>query len=143
MGLKTHSKMCMVVRSDGGRLKRYVHMGTGNYNPKTARSYEDFGLLTTDPEIGEDVASLFNYLSGYAVQTEYKRLIVAPRSMRAQLVERIEREIAHKRAGHEARIRIKCNAIVDETCIDALYRASQAGVHIDLWYGSVKQTARW
>ena len=132
VGLKTHAKLCMVVRSDGGRLRRYVHIGTGNYNPKTARSYEDFGLLTTDKEIGEDVASLFNHLSGYAIQADYKRLMVAPKSLRTQLIERINREIAHKSAGRPSGIRIKVNGIVDEACIDALYRASQAGVSVEV-----------
>ena len=132
VGLKTHAKLCMVVRSDGGRLNRYVHIGTGNYNPKTARSYEDYGLLTTDPQIGEDVASLFNYLSGYAVQGDYERLLLAPRGLREGLIERINREAAHARAGRPARIRFKCNAIVDEAVIDALYAASQAGVRIEM-----------
>ncbi|CAB4335366.1 MAG: RNA degradosome polyphosphate kinase [Actinobacteria bacterium] len=132
VGLKTHAKLCMVVRSDAGRLRRYVHIGTGNYNPKTARSYEDYGLLTTNPLIGEEVASLFNYLSGYAVQSEYERLIVAPKSMRHDLVDCINREIGHAQAGRDARIRLKCNALVDETIMDALYRASQAGVKVDL-----------
>lgn len=132
VGLKTHSKLCMVVRSDGGRLRRYVHIGTGNYNPKTARGYEDFGLLTTNSEIGDDVASLFNHLSGYAVQGEYKRLIVAPKAMRSEIIKRIDKEAANARAGIPARIRIKTNAIVDESVIDALYRASQAGVPINL-----------
>jgi polyphosphate kinase len=132
VGLKTHSKLCMVVRSDGGRLRRYVHIGSGNYNPKTARGYEDYGLLTTNPEIGEDVASLFNHLSGYAVQGEYKRLIVAPKAMRSEIIQRIKNETANALAGKPAAIRIKLNAIVDEKIIDALYNASQAGVPIDI-----------
>lgn len=132
VGLKTHAKLCMVVRSDGGRLRRYVHIGTGNYNPKTARGYEDYGLLTTNPEIGDDVSSLFNHLSGYAVQGEYKRLIVAPKAMRSEIIKRIDAEAARARAGEPASIRIKSNAIVDESTIDALYRASQAGVPIDI-----------
>ena len=133
VGLKTHAKLCLVVRNDGGKLNRYVHIGTGNYNPRTARHYEDYGLLTTDPKIGEDVASLFNHLSGYGVQGEYHRLIVAPKGLRTGLVFRIEREIEHVRNGHEGHIRFKCNAIVDETIIDALYRASQAGVKVDIF----------
>ena len=132
VGLKTHAKLCLVVRNDGGKLNRYVHIGTGNYNPKTARHYEDYGLLTTDPKIGEDVASLFNHLSGYGVQGEYNRLIVAPKGLRTGLVSRIEREIEHVRHGKEGHIRFKCNSIVDETIIDALYRASQAGVKVDI-----------
>ena len=132
VGLKTHAKLSMVVRSDAGRLRRYVHIGTGNYNPKTARAYEDYGLLTTDPEIGEDVASLFNHLSGYSVQGDYQRLIVAPKEMRGELIAKIEREIENVRNGHAGFIRMKSNALVDETIIDSLYRASQAGVKIQL-----------
>ena len=132
VGLKTHAKLSMVVRSDGGRLRRYVHIGTGNYNPKTARAYEDYGLLTTDPAIGEDVASLFNHLSGYSVQGDYQRLIVAPKEMRGELVAKVEREIEHARNGQVGFIRMKSNALVDETVIDSLYRASQAGVKVQL-----------
>ena len=132
VGLKTHAKLCMVVRSDAGRLNRYVHIGTGNYNPKTARGYEDFGLLTMDSEIGDDVASLFNHLSGYGIPNDYKRLIVAPRALRSELIARIDREAEHARKGKGGYIRFKCNALVDEACIDALYRASQAGVRIDV-----------
>ena len=133
VGLKTHCKLSMVVRDDGDRLRRYLHIGTGNYHPKTARLYEDVGLLTTDEEVGEDVARLFNVLSGYSMETEYQRLLVAPHSVRSGLVERIEREVANHRAGLSARVRIKCNSIVDEATIDALYRASQAGVPVDVW----------
>lgn len=133
VGLKTHAKLSMVVRSDGGRLRRYVHIGTGNYNPKTARGYEDYGLLTTDPAIGEDVASLFNHLSGYSVQGDYQRLIVAPKEMRTELVAKIDRERERALSGEGGFIRIKSNAIVDETIIDALYRASQAGVTVQLF----------
>ncbi len=132
VGLKTHCKLSMVVRDEGDSLKRYCHIGTGNYHPKTARLYEDLGLLTCDEEVGEDVANLFNRLSGYSMNTEYSRLLVAPHSVRLGLVERIEREVEHHLAGREARIRFKCNSIVDEKVIDALYRASQAGVPIDL-----------
>jgi polyphosphate kinase len=132
VGLKTHAKLCLVVRNDGGKLNRYVHIGTGNYNPKTARHYEDYGLLTTDPKIGDDVASLFNHLSGYGVQGEYNRLIVAPKGLRTGLVSRIEREVEYVKNGKAGHIRFKCNSIVDETIIDALYRASQAGVRIDI-----------
>jgi polyphosphate kinase len=132
VGLKTHAKLCMVVRNDGGKLNRYVHIGTGNYNPRTARLYEDYGLLTSDPKIGEDVASLFNHLSGYGVQGEYNRLIVAPKGLRSGLIARIDREIAFANEGKDAHIRFKCNSIVDESIIDALYRASQAGVKVDI-----------
>jgi polyphosphate kinase len=132
VGLKTHAKLCLVVRNDGGKLNRYVHIGTGNYNPKTARVYEDYGLLTTDPKICEDVASLFNLLSGYGVQSNYKRLIVAPKELRNTLVEKIDRETANAWIGLTAGIRIKCNSIVDETIIDALYRASCAGVKVEI-----------
>jgi polyphosphate kinase len=132
VGLKTHCKLSMVVRDDGDVLRRYVHFGTGNYHPKTARLYEDFGLLTTDPQVTADVATLFNVLSGYAIGAEYNRLLVAPASVRPGLIEKIEREITNKLAGRPARIRFKCNALVDESIIDALYRASQAGVEVEL-----------
>ena len=133
VGLKTHCKLSMVVRDDGDQLRRYVHFGTGNYHPKTARLYEDFGLLTTDPGLGEDVSRLFNVLSGYSNNTEYSRLLVAPHSIRSGLVERIEAEIENHRDGLTAGIRIKCNSIVDEQIIDALYRAARAGVPVDVW----------
>jgi polyphosphate kinase len=133
VGLKTHSKLSMVVRNDGDQLRRYCHIGTGNYHPKTARLYEDFGLLTCDPVVGDDVANLFNVLSGYSMNTDYGRLLVAPHSIRLGLVERINREIEHQRAGRPAEIRFKCNSLVDEGVIDALYRASQAGVPVLVW----------
>jgi polyphosphate kinase len=133
VGLKTHCKLSMVVRDDGDRLRRYIHLGTGNYHPKTARLYEDVGLLTTDEEVGDDVARLFNVLSGYSMETEYNRLLVAPHSVRSGLIERIEREVDNHRNGLPARVRIKCNSIVDEDTIDSLYRASQAGVPVDVW----------
>jgi polyphosphate kinase len=133
VGLKTHSKLSLVVRDDGDQLRRYCHIGTGNYHPKTARLYEDFGLFTCDPQVGDDVLDLFNVLSGYSMNTEYHRLMVAPHSIRSGLVERIDREIEHHRAGRPARIRFKCNSIVDEQIIDALYRASQAGVPVRVW----------
>ena len=133
VGLKTHSKLSMVVRNDGDQLRRYCHIGTGNYHPKTARLYEDFGLLTCNPDVGEDVSNLFNVLSGYSLNTEYDRFLVAPHSVRSGLIVRIEREIEHHRAGRPSGIRFKCNALVDEEIIDALYRASQAGVPIDIW----------
>jgi polyphosphate kinase len=133
VGLKTHAKLALVVRQEGDQLRRYCHIGTGNYNPRTARIYEDLGLLTADPVVAEDVGNLFNALSGYARGTSYRRLLVAPQSVRIGIVERIEAEIAHHLAGRRARIQIKCNSLVDETVIDALYRASMAGVPIDVW----------
>lgn len=132
VGLKTHSKLSMVVRNDGDQLRRYCHLGTGNYHPKTARLYEDFGLITCNPDVGEDVSNLFNVLSGYSMNTDYSRLLVAPHSVRNGLIERIDREIAHHQAGRPSGIRFKCNSIVDEQIIDALYRASQAGVRIEI-----------
>jgi polyphosphate kinase len=133
VGLKTHAKLSMVVRNDGDQLRRYCHVGTGNYHPKTARLYEDFGLLTCDAAVGEDVSNLFNVLSGYSMNTEYQRFLVAPHSIRSGLVERIDREVAHHLDGRPARIRFKCNSIVDEELIDALYRASRAGVPVEVW----------
>jgi len=133
VGLKTHSKLSMVVRNDGDQLRRYCHLGTGNYHPKTARLYEDFGLITCDKAVGEDVANLFNVLSGYSLNTDYTRLLVAPHSVRNGLIERIDREIANKAQGLPSGIRFKCNALVDEGIIEALYRASQAGVPVQIW----------
>ena len=133
VGLKTHSKASMVVRNEGEQLRRYCHLGTGNYHPKTARLYEDMGLITCSPEVGEDVSNLFNVLSGYSMNTNYTRLLVAPHSVRTGLIERIDREIANSNAGLPSGIRIKCNALVDEIVIDALYRASQAGVSVDVF----------
>ncbi|MDD2857809.1 MAG: RNA degradosome polyphosphate kinase [Candidatus Nanopelagicales bacterium] len=133
VGLKTHSKASMVVRNDGDQLRRYCHLGTGNYHPKTARLYEDMGLLTCSPEVGEDVSNLFNVLSGYSMNTDYARLLVAPHSVRSGLVERIDREIEHHLAGLPSGIRFKCNALVDEQVIDALYRASSVGVPVDVF----------
>lgn len=133
VGLKTHSKLSMVVRNDGDQLRRYCHIGTGNYHPKTARLYEDFGLLTCNPDVGEDVSNLFNVLSGYSMNTDYKRLLVAPHSVRHGLITRIEREIEHHREGRPAGIRFKCNSIVDEAIIDSLYRASSQGVPVEIF----------
>jgi polyphosphate kinase len=132
VGLKTHAKLSLVVRQESSGLVRYCHVGTGNYNPKTARLYEDMGLLTCDPAVGDDLSRLFNQLSGYAPKTAYRRLLVAPRSLRSGLIDRIEREIANAGAGLPAGIRFKLNSIVDEALIDALYRASQAGVPVDI-----------
>jgi polyphosphate kinase len=133
LGLKTHCKLCLVVREERDGLRRYAHIGTGNYHPKTARLYEDLGLLTSDPVVAEDVNHLFNALSGYSNRTEYGRLLVAPHSIRKGLVERIDREIENHMAGREAWVRFKLNSLVDEKTIDALYRASQAGVPVDVW----------
>jgi polyphosphate kinase len=133
IGLKTHCKLSLVVRDEPDGLRRYVHIGTGNYHPKTARLYEDLGLLTSDRVVTEDVANLFNHLSGFARSSGYRRILVAPQSVRRGLLERIEREVQHHLAGRPARVRIKVNSLVDEAVSDALYRASQAGVPVDLW----------
>jgi polyphosphate kinase len=132
VGLKTHCKLAMVVRDEPEGIRRYTHIGTGNYNSKTARLYEDLGLITTNELIGEDVAHLFNNLSGFSRNPTYERLLVAPDSVRTGLVDRIHREIDHHRNGRPARIRLKANSVVDEACIDALYLASQAGVPVDM-----------
>ncbi|WP_435132614.1 RNA degradosome polyphosphate kinase [Actinacidiphila sp. bgisy144] len=133
VGLKTHCKLSLVVRQEGDTLRRYSHVGTGNYHPKTARLYEDLGLLTADPKVGADLSHLFNRLSGYSRRETYNRLLVAPRSLRDGLIQRILAEIGHHRAGRPASVRIKVNSIVDEVVVDALYRASQAGVPVDIW----------
>ena len=133
LGLKTHCKLSLVVREEPTGLRRYVHIGTGNYNPKTARLYEDMGLLTSNPVITEDVAKLFNHLSGMSQETRYRRLLVAPHSTRKGIIAAIEREISNHRAGKPSGVKIKVNSIVDEAITDALYRASQAGVKVDLW----------
>src|SRR5690606_34241232 len=132
VGLKTHCKLSLVVRNEKDGLRRYCHVGTGNYNPKTARRYEDLGLLTCDPDVGQDLTRLFNQLSGYAPKSKFHRLLVAPRDVRSGLIERIERERAAHLSGRPAWIRFKVNAVVDETTIDALYEASRAGVPVDL-----------
>jgi polyphosphate kinase len=133
VGLKTHCKLSLVVRQEGEILRRYAHVGTGNYHPKTARLYEDLGLLTADQQVGADLSDLFNRLSGYSRRDSYRRLLVAPRSLRDGLITRIQQEITHHRAGRPAFVRIKVNSIVDEALIDALYRASRAGVPVDIW----------
>lgn len=135
IGLKTHCKLAMVVRDEGaygGGIRRYTHIGTGNYNPKTSRSYEDLGLITTNEAIGEDVARLFNNLSGWAWDTQYEELLVAPDTVRSGLIARIHAEIANHRAGLPARIRLKANSLVDEAIVDGLYLASQAGVPVQV-----------
>ena len=132
VGLKTHCKLSLVIRQEGNQLRRYCHIGTGNYNPKTARYYEDYGLLTARETVGEDLTRLFNQLSGYAPDATFKSLLVSPGSVRQGLVERIEREIANREAGKEAKIQIKVNSLVDEQIIDSLYRAGQAGVPVEI-----------
>ncbi len=137
VGLKTHAKLCLVVRQEAESLVRYCHIGTGNYNPKTARIYEDLGVLTCDPQVGEDLTRLFNQLSGIAPRSRFKRLLVAPRTVRTGLLEQIEAEtLRHEKSG-AGRIVFKVNSIVDEQVIDALYRASQVGVRVDVWVRAI------
>ena len=132
VGLKTHAKLCLIVRQEKNKLRRYVHVGTGNYNPKTARIYEDLGLLTTDPEIGAEVSHLFNFLTGYSRHTQYKWILAAPYGLRQQVIRLIEREANLHTDERPGYIALKLNSLVDEAVIDALYIASQAGVKIDL-----------
>jgi polyphosphate kinase len=132
VGLKTHCKTCLVVRREGSAIRRYCHIGTGNYNSKTARLYEDIGLLTVDPDLGADLTDLFNSLTGYSRKLSYRNLLVAPHGIRAGIIERVEREIAAHRETGNGRIRLKMNALVDEQVIDALYRASQAGLRVQV-----------
>jgi polyphosphate kinase len=132
VGLKTHAKIALVVRREKDEIRRYVHLGTGNYNPATAKVYTDLGLLTCRPELGEDATRLFNTLTGLATRTTYNRLVTAPRDMHRTVLDWISRETAHARAGRPARIRAKLNALVDRAVIEALYEASRAGVPIDL-----------
>lgn len=132
LGLKTHCKTALVVRREGSVIRRYCHIGTGNYNSKTARLYEDVGLLTAAPDIGADLTDLFNSLTGYSRKMVYRNLLVAPYGVRTGIIERIEREVAAHREGGNGRIRLKLNSLVDEQVIDALYRASRAGVRIEL-----------
>jgi polyphosphate kinase len=131
-GLKTHVKAVLVARREGDRVREYVHIGTGNYNPTTARLYTDLGLFTADPEIGADVAEMFNFLTGYGRPAEYRKVLVSPTTMRERLLEEIEATVAAHRRGEEARIELKMNALVDARCIQALYEASRAGVRVDL-----------
>jgi polyphosphate kinase len=134
LGLKTHCKMALIVREEAdGALSRFCHIGTGNYHPKTARLYEDFGLLTADRDVAEDVTYLFNHLTGYSRKSDYHRLLVAPAGVRAGLLERIAEQVELQKAGRPALIQMKCNALIDEEMVDALYRASMTGVPIDLW----------
>jgi polyphosphate kinase len=132
VGLKVHSKLCMVVRREKDGIRRYLHLGTGNYNATTSRIYTDFGLFTCDKEKGDDVANVFNLLTGYARITNYQKLLVAPVTLRNEIIDRIDREIAHHQERGDGHIIFKMNALIDQLCIAALYRASQAGVKVDL-----------
>ena len=132
MGLKTHAKLSLVVREEGDTLRRYCHVGTGNYNPKTARFYDDLGILSADPVLGEDLSRLFNELSGYSTKHDYSRLLVAPHSMRKGLIARIKRETRHHLDGKPAWIRFKLNSLLDEEIIDHLYEAADAGVKVEI-----------
>jgi polyphosphate kinase len=131
-GLKTHAKCILVVRREGDGVRHYVHIGTGNYHAKTARLYTDFGLFTCDEDIGNDVADMFNFLTGLGRPHEYRKVLIAPRGMREGILEEIDRTIAAHERGEPARIRLKMNSLVDRRCIRALYRASQAGVPVAL-----------
>jgi len=132
VGLKTHCKLSLVIRQEGNQLRRYCHIGTGNYNPKTARYYEDFGLLTARPAVGEDLTQLFNQLSGFSTEPSYSSILTSPVGVREGLVERIQREIDNHEAGKPARVRLKLNSLVDEQIIDQLYFASMAGVPVEI-----------
>ncbi len=132
LGLKIHTKLAMVVRREGKTMRRYMHLGTGNYNAVTAHLYTDMGMFTCDKEIGEDVTDLFNYLTGYSEKKDYRKLLVAPIDLRQRIVQLIEREIAHSQAGRPARIIFKVNGLVDRQMIRLLYDASSAGVKVDL-----------
>jgi polyphosphate kinase len=132
VGLKTHAKLCMVVRREHDGILRYVHLGTGNYNATTARVYTDLGYFTADPQIGADVADLFNALTGYSRKEQYRKLLVAPMNMREEIIARIEREISAHREHGNGYLAFKMNQLVDPDCIQALYRASRAGVRVDL-----------
>jgi polyphosphate kinase len=132
VGLKVHAKLCMIVRREKDGIRRYIHLGTGNYNAATSRIYTDFGLFTCDKEIGEDVADLFNFLTGYARIENYQKLLVAPVTLRNGIIERIDREISRHQSHGDGHIIFKMNALVDPLVITALYRASQAGVNVEL-----------
>jgi len=132
MGLKTHAKLSLVVREEGDTLRRYCHVGTGNYHPKTARFYDDLGILSAEPVLGEDISRLFNELSGYSTKHEYSRLLVAPHSLRKGLISRIKRETRHHLDGKPAWIRFKLNSLLDEEIIDHLYEAADAGVNVEI-----------
>ena len=133
MGLKTHAKLSLVVRKEGETFKRYCHVGTGNYNPRTARLYEDLGIVSADPVLCDDLSRLFNQLSGFVSDIQFKRLIVAPKSMRVELLEKIQRETQNAKLGLPSGIRLKLNSLLDEDFVAALYEASQSGVRVDLF----------
>jgi len=132
LGLKTHSKIALVVRKEGDRIRRYVHMATGNYNHVTAQLYEDIGMFTSDDDVGTDASDLFNYLTGYSAKEDYRKLMVAPVQLRDKFQELIEHEMAHQKKHGDGRIILKMNGLVDGGIIKSLYKASQAGVPIDL-----------
>ena len=132
MGLKTHAKLSLVVRDEGDTLRRYCHVGTGNYNPKTARFYDDLGILSADPVLGDDLSRLFNELSGYSTKHDYSRILVAPHSMRKSLIGKIKGETRNHLDGKPAWIRLKLNSLLDEEIIDSLYEAADAGVKIEI-----------
>jgi len=132
VGLKTHAKVALIVRKERDGIRRYVHVATGNYNPQTARGYTDIGLFTSDPDFGADATDLFNYLTGYSQQTAYRKFLVAPLNLRQGLLERIDREISHQHKDNKGHIIFKMNNLVDQEFIEALYRASQAGVRVEL-----------
>jgi len=134
VGLKTHCKLTVIIRQESdGTLGHYSHVGTGNYNPKTSRVYEDYGYFTADKQVGKELTRLFNELSGYAIEKKYRRMLVAPRYLRKGLLNLIKAEVKNHTADKPARIRLKLNSLVDEIIIDALYRASMAGVPIEIW----------
>jgi len=132
MGLKTHAKLSLVVREEGDVLRRYCHVGTGNYNPKTARFYDDLGILSADPVLGEDLSRLFNELSGYSAKHDYSRILVAPHSLRIGLISRIKRETRNHLDGKPSWIRLKLNSLLDEEIIDSIYEAADAGVKVEI-----------
>jgi polyphosphate kinase len=132
VGLKTHAKVCLVIRREGRGITRHVHMSTGNYNALTSRTYADIGYFTTDPDIGADASDFFNALTGYSRKGDYRKLLVAPGNMRAEILKRVEREVERRRQGEKGHLAFKLNALTDVPCIKALYRASQAGVKVDL-----------
>jgi len=132
LGLKTHSKIALVVRREGTSIRRYVHLATGNYNPVTAQLYTDLGYFTCDDEIGRDATDLFNYLTGYSAKTDYRKLLVAPINLRHRLENLIQREIAHQKSGEQGHLILKMNSLVDKPIVRLLYQASQAGVKVDL-----------
>jgi len=132
MGLKTHAKLSLVVRDEGEVLRRYCHVGTGNYNPKTARFYDDLGILSSDPVLGDDLSRLFNELSGYSTKHDYTRILVAPHSMRNNLIRKIKTETRNHLDGKPAWIRFKLNSLLDEEIIDSIYEAADAGVKVEI-----------